>query len=354
MRGSYLFPRPNSPSRSLVLHDQTRIVDMGQTLSRKKRDSDTDSTLSESDSDTSGTSSSDSESGNQSSAHSVNIRSECGHFRVLVIGKANAGKTTLLKKVCNSIEDPEIFNPSGELINRETVEGTHLRGEHDIENELMFKSNPGYIFHDSRGFESGSASEVERVKAFISDRSWTGDLPKQIHAIWYCLPADTTRSLTKADDDFFNTDMRGRVPLIAIFTKLDGLENEAFTQLRNEGYSNNDSEKLLSQRTQQLLTTNFRQPLEQTSFPPSAYVELDDMRETGSNCNELIEKTASTLTDTTLRSLFESAQRSNIMYCTMFAIGFGLVQKTTVGIVSWTLGCYSHLWVRLEEVPTAE
>jgi tRNA pseudouridine-54 N-methylase len=59
------------------------------------------------------------------------------------------------------------------------------RGEHDIENELMFKSNPGYIFHDSRGFESGSASEVERVKAFISDRSWTGDLPKQIHAIWW-------------------------------------------------------------------------------------------------------------------------------------------------------------------------
>jgi hypothetical protein len=132
------------------------------------------------------------------------------------------------------------------------------------------------------------------------------------------------------------------VPLIAIFTKLDGLENEAFTQLRNEGYSNNDSEKLLSQRTQQLLTTNFRQPLEQTSFPPSAYVELDgefcvqrlnstplieyasDMRETGSNCNELIEKTASTLTDTTLHSLFESAQRSNIMYCTMFAIGLSV------------------------------
>jgi len=28
------------------------------------------------------------------------------HFRILVIGRANAGKTTLLKRVCNTKEDP--------------------------------------------------------------------------------------------------------------------------------------------------------------------------------------------------------------------------------------------------------
>ena len=46
----------------------------------------------------------------------IDLRSKCGHFRILVIGRANAGKTTLLKKVCNSIEDPEIFDPSGEKV----------------------------------------------------------------------------------------------------------------------------------------------------------------------------------------------------------------------------------------------
>jgi hypothetical protein len=46
----------------------------------------------------------------------IDLRSECGHFRILIIGRANAGKTTILKKVCNSIDDPEIFSPSGEKV----------------------------------------------------------------------------------------------------------------------------------------------------------------------------------------------------------------------------------------------
>ena len=48
----------------------------------------------------------------------IDLRGRCGHFRILVIGRANAGKTTLLKKVCNSVEDPEIFNPSGKKVRR--------------------------------------------------------------------------------------------------------------------------------------------------------------------------------------------------------------------------------------------
>ena len=46
----------------------------------------------------------------------IDLRSKCRHFRILVIGRANSGKTTLLKKVCNSVEDPEIFTPSGKKV----------------------------------------------------------------------------------------------------------------------------------------------------------------------------------------------------------------------------------------------
>ena len=46
----------------------------------------------------------------------IDLRSKCRHFRILVIGRANSGKTTLLKKVCNSVEDPEIFDPSGKKV----------------------------------------------------------------------------------------------------------------------------------------------------------------------------------------------------------------------------------------------
>jgi GTP-binding protein EngB required for normal cell division len=34
-------------------------------------------------------------------------------FRVLVIGRANAGKTTILQRVCNTTEKPKIFDPKG-------------------------------------------------------------------------------------------------------------------------------------------------------------------------------------------------------------------------------------------------
>ena len=34
-------------------------------------------------------------------------------FRVLIIGRANAGKTTILQRVCNTTEQPKIFNRKG-------------------------------------------------------------------------------------------------------------------------------------------------------------------------------------------------------------------------------------------------
>ena len=39
-----------------------------------------------------------------------------GHFRILVLGRSNAGKTTLLQHVCNTTELPEIFNAKGEKV----------------------------------------------------------------------------------------------------------------------------------------------------------------------------------------------------------------------------------------------
>ena len=38
-----------------------------------------------------------------------NLRARYTRFRILVIGRANAGKTTLLQRVCNTTEDPCIY-----------------------------------------------------------------------------------------------------------------------------------------------------------------------------------------------------------------------------------------------------
>ena len=44
---------------------------------------------------------------------SRNIREKAGSFRVLILGRANAGKTTILEKVCNTVEEPDIFDVNG-------------------------------------------------------------------------------------------------------------------------------------------------------------------------------------------------------------------------------------------------
>ena len=43
-------------------------------------------------------------------------RAKFKQFRILVIGRANAGKTTILRKVCNAAGEPIIFDPDGRKV----------------------------------------------------------------------------------------------------------------------------------------------------------------------------------------------------------------------------------------------
>jgi hypothetical protein len=61
------------------------------------------------------------------------------------------------------------------------------RGEHDIEDELTFLNHTGYVFHDSRGFESGTEEELEIVQEFVRRRSQERRLNDRLHAIWFAL-----------------------------------------------------------------------------------------------------------------------------------------------------------------------
>ena len=85
------------------------------------------------------------------------------------------------------------------------------RGEHNIEDELIFTRHDGYVFHDSRGFEAGSEDELKIVQDFVRRRSQERRLKDRLHAIWfvpfsvstiansqrllfrYCIPMDNAR-----------------------------------------------------------------------------------------------------------------------------------------------------------------
>ncbi|KAG6331337.1 hypothetical protein ID866_7753, partial [Astraeus odoratus] len=143
-----------------------------------------------------------------SSFRMVKVREEfkrIGRFRILVMGRANAGKTTILQRICNTTDLPEIFDGNGNKMDDTAVQGSLGRGAHNIENELIFRSNSAFIFHDSCGFETGSIDEFEVMKKFVTDRSTTTKLKKRIHAIWFCIPmSDNERPITAAEERFFN------------------------------------------------------------------------------------------------------------------------------------------------------
>jgi hypothetical protein len=59
------------------------------------------------------------------------------------------------------------------------------RGMHNIEDEITFMNHDGYVFHDSRGLESGSEVELKLVQDFVHRRSRERRLKDRLHAIWF-------------------------------------------------------------------------------------------------------------------------------------------------------------------------
>ncbi|KIN98699.1 hypothetical protein M404DRAFT_157210 [Pisolithus tinctorius Marx 270] len=102
-------------------------------------------------------------------------------FRVLIIGRANAGKTSILQRVCETTESPKIYRVSGGR--REEV-ASCLCGNHDIEDELIFTNHEGYVFHDSCGFEAGNEDELRAVQDFVHRKVTERRLRDRLHAIW--------------------------------------------------------------------------------------------------------------------------------------------------------------------------
>ncbi|KAJ7689089.1 hypothetical protein B0H14DRAFT_2551037 [Mycena olivaceomarginata] len=104
-------------------------------------------------------------------------------FRVLILGRANAGKTTILERLTGaSMEEAEVWR-NGQILPGQV---SPKRGLHNINDEICFRSKPGFVFHDSCGVEAGSATELSTVQRFVEERSLAAkDLRDQLHAIWY-------------------------------------------------------------------------------------------------------------------------------------------------------------------------
>ncbi|KAG2117656.1 hypothetical protein BD769DRAFT_1049087 [Suillus cothurnatus] len=172
---------------------------------------------------------------------------------------------------------------------------------------MVFRNNPGFVFHDSRGFEAGGESEFDKVKAFIASRSKERRLSDRIHIIWYCIPMDEdSRSFTEAEVKFFSQCDTGSIPVIVLFTKFDALYDDEFAELM-KAFANGPQLKLLYNR-------------KGNQRPPRCHICLPDMDKDDADCGLLIERTAETLNDDTLKQLFVSTQRTTLELCMRYAV----------------------------------
>ncbi|KIK34230.1 hypothetical protein CY34DRAFT_652635 [Suillus luteus UH-Slu-Lm8-n1] len=250
------------------------------------------------------------------------IREKIGRFRILTIGRANAGKTTILQRVCNTRDNPEIFNSGGEKIDSAVLTASRERGEHDIGNEMVFQSNPGFVFHDSRGFEAGGESEFNKVKAFIADRSKEATLKDRLHAIWYCIPMDeASRSFTAGETKFFSQCDTGSIPVIVLFTKFDALYDIEFKKLKKNGLSRKDAKEMAQKHAEESFANGPQlQFLKDVRRPPKCHICLPNMNKDDADCSSLIERTAETLDNEVLQQLFVSTQQTNLDLCMQYAV----------------------------------
>ncbi|KAI5993050.1 hypothetical protein F5J12DRAFT_897100 [Pisolithus orientalis] len=245
-------------------------------------------------------------------------------FRILVMGRANAGKTTILQRVCNTMDQPEIFDGEGKKVDTGVVQGSLKRGYHNIEDELVFKSNMHFVFHDSCGFEAGSEAEFDRMKKFVTYHAKATKLERRIHAIWYCIPLnESCRMVTAAEKKFFNECDSGHVPVIVLLTKADTLNLDAIDELMERGFTEDDAMKEAPEVEKQLqkgCLEKIKGWLNEMKFPPQSYLMVTGMEQESADCEELLKCTANALTEEGLQGLLMSSQQSNLGLCIEFAI----------------------------------
>jgi len=288
------------------------------------------------------------------------LREKCGKFRVLVLGRANAGKTTLLKAVCGTTNEPEVWdggstkgirssNPTEKAGSdrggswdeqASLLSPTAERGIHSIETQLVFPSNQGFIFHDSQGFEAGSDEELQEVMRFIKSRAGGKELKKQLHAIWYCIPTDNeARMLSGPEQELLTNCSAGPVPLVVIFTKFDSLEASAFRKLRGGSKDRlvwEDARKKAPGHAKEAFQENCLPQLFGTECPKHICLRSMHKQKNTSEIQEkiaeLIQKTKDAIDVDTLKLLLVSVQKNNLQLSIEYAVKYGGMEKIAAAI----------------------
>ncbi|KAH8822455.1 hypothetical protein DL96DRAFT_351899 [Flagelloscypha sp. PMI_526] len=275
----------------------------------------------------------------------VKLKKQCGSFRVLVIGRANAGKTTICQKMCNTTGKAVARDTLGKKVE---VSPSKERGVHDINREIVYPDNPGFIFHDSCGLEAGSDAEKATIFKFIRSRSKAQFLSQQLHCIWFCIPMNDGRPWIDAEKSFFSED-RSKVPTILIFTKCDALETKYFP-LEPKSLTVLHRKKNVQKRISYELEA-LKHQANASAHGPDAVLQLKNMHKKETDCADLTKATLASINIEALRMLLVSVQANSLDANVSSAVQ-GLFKKrlhhasdlSDEALLDYILAWFPHYW----------
>ncbi|KAN0136631.1 hypothetical protein V8E53_005678 [Lactarius tabidus] len=223
-------------------------------------------------------------------------------FRVLVIGRANAGKTSILQRVCETTESPTVYRGNEEIKLNPSI----YRGEHCIDDALVFSNHKGYVFHDSQGIEAGDEENLEILKEFIRRKCGETKLRDKLHAIWYCVPMDDHRPGLNLRF-YENICPDQNVPVIAVFTKYDQFQFNVEMDVSDDPDKYPDSTSV-AEVAEKRFQDHYLRPL----GDDVRYVRLEKMHLKDSRCDSLVEETAEALNEDAVALMLLAVQKSNL------------------------------------------
>ncbi|KAN0130009.1 hypothetical protein V8E53_012163 [Lactarius tabidus] len=263
-------------------------------------------------------------------------------FRVLVIGRANAGKTSILQRVCETTESPTIYRGNDSDDSDSELEE---RGEHRIDDALVFSNHKGYVFHDSQGIEAGDEEKLEILKEFIRRKCGEKHLRNRLHAIWYCVPMDDHRPGLNLRF-FRNVCPDQNVPVIAVFTKYDQFLFNVEMDVSDDPDKYPDS--TVAQVAEKRLQDHYLRPL----GDDVRYVLLEKMHMKDSRCDNLVEKTAEALNDDAVALMLLAVQKGNLDLSVKMALSrvHRLTEFNVKVVIRECLIPFPYIWASVTEL----
>jgi GTP-binding protein EngB required for normal cell division len=272
------------------------------------------------------------------SQQQLNFRVPDIKFRVLIVGRANAGKTSILQRVCETTESPKIYRVTNGTREEIHLNPTAERGDHNIEDELIFTNHDGYVFHDSCGFEAGNEDELRIVQDFVRKKATARRLQDRLHAIWYCIPMQNNRP--SLDMKFFGAICPDKnVPVIAVFTKYDQFKRDI--RMKLGARSPRPAKKDVTDEAEKIFQEQYWNVIKGES---PRHVRLECMHKPGESCDALITETAHALSIEVVSLMLLAVQQGNLEMSVKLAVQRTTLNDDAMSIIKSSIAYFPFLW----------